>query len=115
MESFRVLFFPLMFPLTGALKETASRGSQRSLAGPACTMGDRCLSSAGAGKCCALPMRLPNPSPVPDKNLAPISTEFYPVLGGVCGGVLLGHAQTTVLCWINLRPRYKSQSATTYL
>ena len=35
-------------------------------------LGDRFLSSAGAGGNCARPMRLPNPSPVLDKNRAPM-------------------------------------------
>ena len=34
-------------------------------------MGGRFLSSAGAGGTCARPMRLPDPSPVLDKNRAP--------------------------------------------
>ena len=37
---------------------------------------DRFLSSAGAGGNCARPMRLPDPSPVLDKNRAPISPEI---------------------------------------
>ena len=35
-------------------------------------LGDRFLSSAGAGGNCARPMRLPDPSPVLDKNRAPM-------------------------------------------
>ena len=38
-------------------------------------MGDRFLSSAGAGGNCVRPMRLPNPSPVLDKNCAPMGPE----------------------------------------
>ena len=38
-------------------------------------MGDRFLSSAGTGKNRALPMRVPNPSPVLDKNYAPMGPE----------------------------------------
>ena len=44
-------------------------------------MGDRFLSSAGAGGDCARPMRLPDPSPALDKILAPMGPEIYPVLG----------------------------------
>ena len=44
-------------------------------------MGDRFLSSAGAGGNCARPVRLPDPSPVLDKNRAPMGPEIYPVLG----------------------------------
>ena len=38
-------------------------------------VGDRFLSSAGAGGNCARPMRLPDPSPVLDKNRAPMGPE----------------------------------------
>ena len=44
-------------------------------------MGDQFLSIAGAGGNCARPMRLPNPSPVLDKNHAPKGPEIYPLLG----------------------------------
>ena len=40
-------------------------------------MGDRLLSSAGAGRSCALPMRLPDPSPVLEKILHPWVQEFF--------------------------------------
>ena len=39
------------------------------------SLGDQ-LSSASAGKNCALPMRLPDPSPVLDKNRAPMGPEM---------------------------------------
>ena len=39
-------------------------------------LGDRFLSSAGAGGNCARPMRLPDPSPVLDKNHAPMGPEI---------------------------------------
>ena len=39
-------------------------------------MGDRFLSVAGAGGNCACPMRLPDPSPVLDKNCAPMGPEI---------------------------------------
>ena len=45
------------------------------------TLGDRFLSSAGAEKTCALPMRLPNPSPVLDKNRAPMGPDILSSTG----------------------------------
>ena len=44
-------------------------------------MGDRFLSSTGTGASCALPMRVPNPSPALDKNSAPIGPEFLSSTG----------------------------------
>ena len=44
-------------------------------------MGDRYLSSAGAGRSCALPMRVPNTSPVLEKNLAPIGPGILSSIG----------------------------------
>ena len=44
-------------------------------------MGDRYLSSAGTGKNCALSMRVPNPSPVLDKNRAPMGPEILSSTG----------------------------------
>ena len=44
-------------------------------------MGDRFLSSAGAGWNCARPMRLPDPSPVLDKNRAPMGPEILSSTG----------------------------------
>ena len=44
-------------------------------------MGDRFLSSAGAGGNCARPMRLPDPSPVLDKNCAPMGPEILSSTG----------------------------------
>ena len=44
-------------------------------------LGDRFLSSAGAGGNCARPMRLPDPSPVLDKNDAPMGPEFLSSTG----------------------------------
>ena len=38
---------------------------------------DRFLSSAGAGENCARPMRLPDPSPVLDKNRALMAHESW--------------------------------------
>ena len=47
-------------------------------------VGDRFLSSAGAGGECARPMRLPDPSPVLDKNRAPIGPEILSSKISVC-------------------------------
>ena len=44
-------------------------------------MGDRFLSSAGAGGNRARPMRLPDPSPVLDKNRAPMGPEILSSAG----------------------------------
>ena len=44
-------------------------------------MGDRFLSSAGAGGICVRPMRLPDPSPVLDKNRAPMGPEILSSTG----------------------------------
>ena len=44
-------------------------------------LGDRFLSSAGAGGVCARPMRLPDPSPVLDKNCAPMGPEILSSTG----------------------------------
>ena len=44
-------------------------------------MGDRFLSSAGAGGNCARSMRLPDPSPVLDKNCAPMGPEILSSAG----------------------------------
>ena len=44
-------------------------------------MGDRFLSSAGAGGTCARPMRLPDPSPVLKKIVQPWVQKIYPELG----------------------------------
>ena len=44
-------------------------------------MGNRFLSSAGTGRNGALPMRLPNPSPVLDKNRAPMGPEILSSTG----------------------------------
>ena len=44
-------------------------------------MGDRFLSSAGAGGNCARPMRLPDPSPLLDKNRAPMGPEILSSTG----------------------------------
>ena len=68
-------------------------------------LGDRFLSSTGTGKNCALSMRLSNPSPVLDKNRAPMVQEFYTGLGLGSGGRLLRHFQTPVLYWINFSLR----------
>ena len=40
-------------------------------------MGDRFLSSAGAGGNCARPTRLPDPSPVLDKIYAPMGPKNF--------------------------------------
>ena len=48
-------------------------------------MGDRLLSSAGTGSNCALSIRFPDPSPVLDKNRAPMGPEILSSTGaGVC-------------------------------
>ena len=44
-------------------------------------MGDRFLSSAGAGKNCALSIRFPDRSPVLDKNRAPMGPEILSSTG----------------------------------
>ena len=58
-------------------------------------VGDRFLSSAGAGKTCALSMRVPNPSPVLDKNRAPMGPEILSNTGAVLesfwGGLCTGN------------------------
>ena len=46
-------------------------------------------------------MRMTNPSPVLDKNHAPMGPESYPVLGLGSGGRLVGNFQTPVLYWIS--------------
>ena len=60
---FRV-FFPMPFPGMpfGPFQVSASL--------LAINLGNRFLSSAGVGKSCVLPIRVPNPSPTLDKNLA---------------------------------------------
>ena len=69
-------------------------------------MGDRFLSSAGGGRNCVLSMRVPNPSPVLDKNCAPMGPEILSSTGAGSGERLLRHFQTPALYWINfsLRP-----------
>ena len=71
-------------------------------------MGGRLLSSAGAGGSCARPMRLPDPSPVLDKNSAPMAPGILSVLGLGSGERLLWHFQTPVLYWINFSLRIKT-------
>ena len=44
-------------------------------------MGDRFLSSTGTGGICARPMRLPDPSPILDKNRAPMGPEILSSTG----------------------------------
>ena len=44
-------------------------------------LGDRFLSSAGAGKNCALSIRFPDRSPVLDKNRAPMGPEILSSTG----------------------------------
>ena len=44
-------------------------------------LGNRFLCSAGAGGSCAPPMRLPNPSPILDKNREPMSSEILSSTG----------------------------------
>ena len=44
-------------------------------------LGDRFLSSAGAERNCALPIRFPDPSPVLDKNRAPMYPEILSSTG----------------------------------
>ena len=48
-------------------------------------MGDRFLSSAGAGGNCALSMRVPKCSPVLDKNCAPMRPEILSSTGAGVG------------------------------
>ena len=48
-------------------------------------LGDQFLSSAGTERNCSSPMRLPDPSPVLDKNRAPMGPEIISSTGaGVC-------------------------------
>ena len=69
-------------------------------------MGDRFLSSGGAGGNCARHMNLPDPSPALDKNCAPMGPEIlYPALGLGSGERLLWHFQTPVLNLINFSLR----------
>ena len=44
-------------------------------------MGNRFLSSAGVGKSCVLPIRVPNPSPTLDKNLASMGPGILSSIG----------------------------------
>ena len=55
------------------------------------------VSNVRAGRSCVVHMRVPNPSPVLDKNLAPWVQEYYPVLGLGIGETLLWYFQTPVL------------------
>ena len=72
---------------------------------PDLTLGDRLLSSAGAGRSCALPMRLPNPNPALNKNLTLVGPEMFSSTGAGSGGRLLRHFQTPVLYWTNFSLR----------
>ena len=45
-------------------------------------MGDRLFSSAGTERTCTFPMRLPDPSPILDKNCVPMGPEFLSNTGG---------------------------------
>ena len=44
-------------------------------------VGTRFLSSAGVGKSCVLPIRMPNPSPTLDKNLASMGPGILSSIG----------------------------------
>ena len=68
-------------------------------------MGDRFLSSAGAGGNCARPMRLPDPSPVLDKNRAPMGPGILSSTGAGVWRRLLWHFRTPVLYWMNFSLR----------
>ena len=46
-----------------------------------CPFGKRSLSSTGVGKSCALPIRMPNPSPTLDKNLASMGPGIFSSVG----------------------------------
>ena len=69
-------------------------------------VGNQILSSAGVGKSCVLPIRVPNLAQHWIKILQPWVQECYPVLGLGSRGRLLRHFQTPTLHWINfsLRP-----------
>ena len=69
--------------------------------------GDRFLYSAGAGRNCALPMRLPNPSPVLDLGTHG-SSNFIQCWGWGRGGRLLRHCQTPILYWMNFSLRFQA-------
>ena len=71
-------------------------------------MGDRFLSSAGAGRGSTLPTRTPDPSAVLDKNHAPMGPKHLSNTGaGGSLGMLLRHFHTPVLYWINFCLRLK--------
>ena len=73
-------------------------------------MGDRFSSSAGAGRNCALSMGVPNPSPVLDKNCAPMGPEILSSTGaGVWSRASKKIFETPVLYWINFSLRDKLQ------
>ena len=69
-------------------------------------LGDRFLSSASTGKSCALAMRVPNPSPVLDKNPAPMGPEISSSTGPEVYRKHLRVFQSPVLYWINFSLRY---------
>ena len=60
--------------------------------------------SAGVEKNCVLPMRLPNPNPTLDKNLASMGPGILFSIGSGSGGRLLRHFQTPTLHWIHFGP-----------
>ena len=77
-------------------------------------MGDRLLFGPGTERTCDLPVRLPNPSPAPDKNRAPTGPEILSSTGaGLVGERPLRYLQTPVLDWINvsLRVNWKPANA----
>ena len=75
-------------------------------------LGNQCLSSAGTGKNCALPMKVPNPSPGLDKDCTPMGPEM---LSNTGSGVwrkafeafpnstsVLDKFQSAIIVWNNL-------------
>ena len=68
-------------------------------------MGDRFLSSAGAGGNCACSTSCQTPAQYWIKIVHPWVQKFYPVLGLGSGDTLLWHFQTPVLYWINFSLR----------
>ena len=72
------------------------------------SVGDRFLSSAGAGENCVRPMRLPDPSPVLDKNCAHMGPE---ILSSTKAGVWRRAPMAfsaPFLYWINFSLRFRS-------
>ena len=59
-------------------------------------MGSRFLSNAGVGKSCVLPMRVPNPNPTLDKNLASMGPGILSSIGLGSGPEAFSDSDTTL-------------------